>query len=125
MQALKGLVIGMGLLIVAGMVLLVYGLYQKANDPNFKFFTFDDEKSKTAQTESLSVAPPLATSPRRQSQFGATAIPLAPGDALISMIAEGHRLIMHIRNGSGDEKVVITDMESGSVLGTFDLKADR
>jgi hypothetical protein len=125
MQALKGLVIGMGVLIVAGMVLLVYGLYQKANDPDFKFFSLNEEKSNVEQ----SVAPPVANSPtvtrRPQSSFGNTAIPLALGDSLVSMIAEDNRLIMHIRNSSGSEKVVITDMNRGTLLGTFDLKAAR
>jgi len=129
MRALKGLVIGMGLLIVAGLVLLVYGLYQKANDPDFVFFKLTDEKSNTTQVTAgtPTIAPPVAATQQvqpslPQATFGETAIPLSPGDKLSSMIAEGNRLIMHIRNNNGDERVVVTDMNSGALLGAFNLK---
>ena len=43
MAALKTLVIGMGLLIVAGMGLIAWGLYEKVADPGFKLFAGDGE----------------------------------------------------------------------------------
>ena len=39
-KALVGLVLGMGLAIVVGLGVLVYGLVQKAADPSFRLFSF-------------------------------------------------------------------------------------
>jgi len=39
MHALKGIVVFMGLIIVTLMVLIVYGMIQKAKNPDFSFFS--------------------------------------------------------------------------------------
>jgi hypothetical protein len=50
---------------------------------------------------------------------------LGRGARVQSMIAEGHRLILNVRTASGIERVVIIDMNSGTVLGDIALEAPR
>ncbi len=108
MQVLKGLVIGMGLLIAAGMALFAYGLYQKIADPEFTFFAGETGDGAPAPA---ALAPPGA--------FGTIAVPLPEGCVLARVIPEGDRLYLRIGPTGRCERVVVVDVATGSVLGTI------
>ncbi len=111
MQVLKGLVIGMGLLIAVGMALFAYGLYQKIADPEFTFFPGETGDGAPA---------PAALAPRLPAPgaFGAIAVPLPEGCVLARVIPEGDRLYLRIGPAGRCERVVVVDVATGSVLGT-------
>jgi hypothetical protein len=105
MQALKSLVIGMGILIVIGLALLVYGLFQRASDPDFTFFG-----------ESGQAAPEIEA-PGPSTAFGDIVVPLAPGCEVVDMRAEENRLLVRIGPAGSCARIVAIDMTSGKILG--------
>ncbi len=117
MQVLKGLVIGMALLIAVGMALFAYGLYQKIADPEFTFFPGDTGDGAPAPAP----APPVTVVPRLAAPgaFGTIAVPLPEGCVLARVIPEGGRLYLRIGPAGRCERVVVVDLATGSVLGTI------
>jgi hypothetical protein len=106
MQYLKALVIGMGILIVAAVCLLVYGLVEKTNTR------------------------PVADDAGPDSQmagFGEIALAGNTGCRIKKAIPDGRRLVLHL-TGNLDlsdlhcEKAVIIDMSKGTVIGTVALE---
>ncbi len=110
MQVLKGLVIGMALLIAVGMALFAYGLYQKIADPEFTFFPDETGDQATGTVVSRLAAP---------GAFGTIAGPLPEGCVLARVIPEGDRLYLRIGPAGRCERVVVVDVATGSVLGTI------
>ena len=122
MQVLKGLVIGMGLLIAVGMALFAYGLYQKIADPEFTFFPAETgDAPPVAAVPPVSAAPPVAAAPPvpAPGAFGTIAVPLPAGCILARVIPEGDRLYLRIGPTGRCERVVVVDVATGSVLGTI------
>jgi len=76
MQALKGLVVGLGILIVIGFVLLIYGFYTSFTNPDFKVMA---DKSNEARSPAGERANP------RPRSFGEVRISLPDGCNLIEM----------------------------------------
>ena len=113
MQALKGLVIGLGILIVVGFVLLIYGFYAKFNDPDFKVLPDRNDRASTATGEPAS--PPAQV-------FGETRIALPDGCTLVDMRPDGDRL--YVRTGPAGlcERILVIDPATGEVLGTIVAK---
>ncbi len=117
MNALKGLVIGMAVLIVLGMGLLAYGLYHKATDPDFKLFDLSPETSP-ASSGVLKPGP----------AFGDLELPLPEGCVISDLEADGNRLYVRtapsgpapIRNCA---KIFVIDPMGGTVLGTVSGKS--
>ena len=103
---LKVAVVVMGILIVAGLVVIGVKIIQKSNEA----------------AESLSVAtvdaPEAAPAPFKVSidQLG-----LDAGARLQSMDVEGERLVLRVSDGEAGDRVVIVDMNSGAVLGEIAL----
>jgi len=121
MQALKGLVIGMGLLIVIGMGVLGYGLYKKATDPGFKFF----KDASTAETAAPTLpAPPIAAAlpASKIDSFGTKSVPLAPGETLEGVTPNGNYLILHLKGSDGSDSLTIVTMNGGDVIGRLNLE---
>ena len=103
MAALKTLVIGMGLLIVAGMGLIAWGLYEKVAGPGFKLFAGDGEAA----------APQVPTRP-----FGRVDLDLPSGCAIVDSRPDGERLYVHIGPPGPCARIVVVDIVQGRVLGT-------
>ncbi len=121
MQALKGLVIGMGLLIVIGMGVLGYGLYKKATDPGFKFFK--DSGAPTASAPATPAAPIASAAPQTPlKSFGTKSVPLAPGETLEGVTPNGSYLILHLKGSDGSDSLTIVDMNGGAVVGRLNLE---
>lgn len=100
---LRAAVIVMGILIIAGLVVIGIKIYQKSN-----------EAAESMTAEALDT--PATTTSRYSvsiEQLG-----LGPGARLISMDVEDERLVLRVHDdASGKERVVIVDMNSGAVLG--------
>ncbi len=103
MQYLKALVIGMGILIVLGMALLVYGFTVKS-------------KGKEKTTDSVTIESAV-------QEFGDINLNLPSACTAESITAEGRRLIIEVgpRTFPKCAKIVILDMTSGKTLGTIAL----
>lgn len=132
MHALKGVVIIMTLTIAVLMTLIVYGMYQKSQDPSFKFFDLsgDEESVSTSPAAPQAIpqvmpqimgntntltpsAPTLST-----GAFGDIILPLPAGARITSTTLSGDRLVIVV---SGDaqigDQVWVVDLASGQVIG--------
>ncbi len=97
--ALKGLVIGMGFLIVAGLGAVGFGLYIKAGGEGGRPFA---------------TPAPVAMQP-----FGDVAVPLPAGCAIVEMKPDGGRLYLRIGPAGSCARVIVFDVAQGRVLGTL------
>ena len=118
MQALKTLVAGLGLLIVIGSGVLVWGLYQKATDPDFKMFSFGaaaPDRAATAQPSVPAAAPASAVG----RPFADVDLGLPATCEIADMQVAAGRLFLRIGGGPGCERIVAVDPADGRVLGTI------
>ena len=109
MQMLKGLVISLGVLILLGMTLLVYGFYQKANNLGWRMFS--------------SPSAPGAAAP-----FGELDLKLPQGCVIGRLTPDGVRAYIKVRpdgarRGTSQagpcNRIVVIDVVRGQVLGTI------
>ena len=124
MQALKGLVAGLAILIVTAMAVIAYGLYRKSDDPGFKFFSLSDEQPALTSTQppivpSLSSgtpAPPAIT----PKAFGEVMLSMPKGCVISAVSGDGIRIFLTIGpTGPDCERVLVVDSANGSLLGTL------
>lgn len=108
MRAIKGLVIGMGVLLVGGLALLVYGISQKAGNPDYKMFR-GSPASKTAATV------PVAG-------FGETRLPLPAGCEVAEMRPDGPLLYLRIGPAGACERIIVIDVATGLSTGSIWLR---
>ncbi len=113
MQLLKSLVIGLGMLILLGMTLLVYGFYQKANNPGWRMFS-----SQSADDNPAAPAAP----------FGELDLKLPEGCMIGRVTPDGDRAYIKILpdgakrgtpQGGPCNRIVVIDVVRGQVLGTI------
>lgn len=95
MQAIKVLVIGMGVLLVAGLGLLGYGMYAKARK----------------------LAP---EAPAHAAPFGEVAVRLPAGTRVEQMEAVAGRLALRVSDGTAT-RILVLDPGTGQVAGVFVL----
>lgn len=95
MKALKALVLGMGVLLVAGLGLLVYGVSTRMGNPP-------------------------VTASRPTGGFGEVEIALPAGARVEQMAIAGERVVLRL-SGGGPERVLVLDPASGRVSGSFAL----
>lgn len=126
MKALKALVIFMGILIVAGIGLVVYGLVTQFGKP-------DDAPVVAGPA----VAPPAGNPVPPGAVAGAEAVgrvPAAPfGDVALDQpadsrivgatVAEG-RILLRLSGGGKPDRVVMLKADDGGLLGTISLGAE-
>lgn len=99
MQALKGVVIGLGVLIVISFGLLIYGFYMKITDPGFSVVKSDGDD---------------ATEPSR--------IFIPSGCAVVEMAPDGERMYLRLGGESGAcSAILIVDMATGREVGSFKI----
>ena len=106
-KALVALVYGMGVIIVAGLIALIYGVTQKASDPDFSFF----KKSGDA------AMPVTATNTKLPANVS---IPLPPGARIADMQVTGNRIIVQVvEDIDGETKksgILIIDAQTGDII---------
>lgn len=115
MQALKALVAGMALLIVVGAGILVWGLYQKATNPDFKLFAGSDVSTSPRPSERVSGAP-------AGDAFGNIDLELPPGCAIAAMELSASRLFLRIEGVAGCDRIIVVDPADGRILGTISAR---
>lgn len=127
MAVAKGLVIVMSFFIAVLMGLMIYGFYQKSQNPNYKMFRSDN--TPQAQVDAMPAsgndsgsdakqAAPVQAGPTAATEFGDIDLALPQTARVISARAKQDRLILVIaRNGETADLVVIVDLHSGKVLG--------
>ena len=104
MKLLKGLVVFMGILVVAGMAALAYGIYKKATDPDFTVFAGKPEVQEN----------PAA--------FGDVSFPLPADCNIVETVPEDGRLYLRIGPIGPCERIVVINADDGSVIGTIWVK---
>ncbi len=106
MQALKALVIGMGVLILVAMAVLAVTVYKRATAPGDE--TVTEAGPRAGGTSSLS--------------FGAVDLPIPEGAHVEAMEADDGRLMLKLRLNDGSTRIMVVDPASGALLGTFLLQ---
>lgn len=127
MAMAKGLVIVMSFFIAVLMGMMIYGFYQKSQNPNYKMFRSDNTPlaqvdampaSKDDSGAEAKQAAPVQASPTAAPEFGDIDLALPHTARVISARAKQDRLVLIIaRNGETADLVVIVDLHSGKVLG--------
>jgi hypothetical protein len=108
MQALKILVAGMGALIVLGMIALGWGLYRKANDPDFKLFALTDTPAAESMTHS-------------NVRFGDIVLPGTGGCHITDLKTAGRRLFVSTAGEDDCGRVFVLNPATGKVDGTISV----
>ncbi|MCH8092697.1 MAG: hypothetical protein IID53_16425 [Proteobacteria bacterium] len=119
MQALKTLVIVLGVVIVAGIAVIGVTIYHRATNP---VNSPVPDSPKPAAKPAAKPAPKPATEPGFGPGFGRVVLELPPGSRVVEMTAEDDRLILRLRLADGGRQILILDMATGKRLGTFELK---
>ena len=98
MRALKALVIGMAVLIFAGVVVLIVGVIDKAGE-------LDGE------------------APAPNAGFNTKSIALPPGATIQETRLDGQRILVRLVMADGTARLIVISTATGEQLGTIDLKA--
>lgn len=120
-------VIGMGILIIAGMILLVYGLIQKADNPDFKFFDLASEApalEKALKEVEVPLAGKSSPAPAVSSApvaFGDMRIEIPAGYNVVDTDMDAQRLVLRLKNDKGLTRLMILDINTGAKLGGLSL----
>lgn len=104
MKAIKGLVIFMGVLIIAGLGLLGYGMYTKAGK----------------SVRPAAVPATVATLPATADAFGVVGLGEPLGTTITQVTINGGLMAVVIR-GRGPDRVHVVDLGQGRKLGTVML----
>ena len=100
MQTLKVLVIGMGILILVAMAVIAVTIYKRAMAP--------DEETAVTDT-SIPI-------------FGTVGLPVPQSANVEEMVADDGRLTLRLRLSDGSTRIIVVDLASGTLLGTFLLQ---
>lgn len=98
-KAIKALVAFMGILLVAGLAVLGWGLSNTSKSVG---------KAKPAAAVSA------------VGDFGAVAVPVPAGARVEQTLVVGERVVLRL-NGAGGERLLVLDPASGTVAGSFVL----
>lgn len=115
MQALKALVIVMGVLIVAGTTVVVVTIYNRMQ----KLGEAAPEPAAAAATTGPTASMPASTVPL--PVFGEAPVALPDGCRVVEMVPAGERLMLRLGSVARCNRILVLDLGSGAVLGSFDL----
>jgi hypothetical protein len=123
MRVVKALVAFMGVLIVVGIGLVVYGL---SLDKNASDVDSSTETTTPTVTPSVPVAGGQASAPQATlGAFGDIAIDLDEGERLVGFTVNGNQATLHIEGRHGDgARLVIVSLTEKKVLGRIILNQD-
>ncbi len=124
MQALKTLIIVLGVMIVAGIAVIGVTIYHRTtNLVNSPVPDSPKPAAKPATEPAVRTGLGAGFGPGFGPGFGKVALDLPPGSRVVEMTAEGDRLILRLRLADGGRQILILDMATGKRLGTFELRA--
>jgi len=107
MKALKALVIFLGVLIVAGVGLVIYGISSKVGP----------KPAAPVATNAVSDLPNAVPS---AAAFGSVEVTLPDGAAIQQVFAAGDRVIVRVGTGKGAaDRLIVLDPARGQVAGSF------
>jgi len=119
MQALKALVIFLGILIVIGLGVLGYGISAK-----FGKLGAEDKAASPAPLAGNVKLPPETGNPNPPggwTAFGEVTLSLPEGARIVSVSQSGTLLLAHFARPSGDAGVALFDLVRGQALGTVNF----
>ncbi len=105
---MKLVVIGLGVLIIVGLGLLVYGVTSRVADPEFR----------VSKERGAAPAAPNALVPA----FGEMRVPLPEGCTVVEMVPDGGRLYLRTGPAGVCERILVIEADSGRALGTLLLR---
>jgi hypothetical protein len=115
MQALKLVVVGLGVLIVVSIGLLGWGFYTKLKR---------SEEPQSAAPASSAAIPQIAGAPLSAgpaAAFGESRVPLPPGCTVIEMLPDGETLYVRTGPAGVCERILVLDGRTGRLIGSFVL----
>ena len=98
------------MLIVAGLVTLLYGVYQKSTDPTFTFFK--SERGGPAVATEV----PLVPAGRQPALPRNVSIAVPKGSRIETVQANGTRLVVRVATPGQPGLILILDADSGAVV---------
>ena len=118
-KALVSIVLLLGFVIIGGIALLVYGLFEKANNPDFKFFknVIETPHNKIKSHDKNSG---LNTSFRKN-----ISILLAKEEWVHEIMTSKNKIIVHITSKSKNDRLLILDADNGSVISKINFKRSK
>jgi hypothetical protein len=114
MQALKALVIFMGVVIVIGVAVVGVTIYNRMN-------RLGETAPAEAPVDSQAAAPPAAPADQTLPAFGDMSVKLPEGCRVIEMVPAGDRLLLRLGSGQRCNRILVVDLATGAPLGSIDL----
>ena len=117
MRWLKSLVILLGVLIVAGLVLLGYGFIKKSQNPDWRLtHLITGEPEQTEPAAPTPAEPAKSAAPLKA--LGEITLDLPTGCSVTDVDPDGRRAYLTIGPPGPCHRVVIIDVSDGRVIGT-------
>ena len=110
-RALKAFVIGMAIVILAGVMIVVVTIAKRGRELAVR----SAPESAVESSEGESSA---AVAPRG---FDRARLELPEGSRVVEMVTEDERLVLRLRLSDSSERLLFIDMGSGEVIGTLEL----
>ena len=109
-KALVLIVFSLGLIIISGLMLLGYGLYQRTSDPSFKLFNFKN-KLEIYDTQVLAkIQNKNKLIPQKIK------IALSLNEWVRDVKTLQNRLVIHITTDLKKDRILILDANTGSII---------
>jgi hypothetical protein len=118
MNALKALVIGMGLLIVVGLVVIAITIVRRNADAPV---AQDKPAVGLAQSMAPSAAPSGVQSGAPLPSFGVRDIAVPAGSEIVSITAADGRIILELQDAEQVTRILLLDPLTGAALGGWRL----
>ena len=109
-KALVLIVFSLGLIIISGLMLLGYGLYQRALDPSFKLFNFKN-KPEIYDTQVLA-----KNQNKNKLIPQKIKIALSLNEWVRDVKTLQNRLVIHITTDLKKDRILILDADTGSII---------
>ena len=120
MKALKGLVLGMGILIFIILGVIAVTLYNRAAEPEGIPEGGPEDGPEGGPGKTAGVAGNKLAGPSLPA-FGTARLGLPAGAALLGMDADGGRLLLRARHADGGEWIHVVDLATGTTLGRIEV----
>ena len=111
MQALKALVIFMGVLIVIGVAVVGVTIYNRMNRLG----------ETPPAAEAPAATPPATAADGTLPAFGDMSVPVPDGCRVVEMVPAGDRLLLRLGSGQRCNRILVVDLATGAPLGSIDL----
>ena len=109
-KALVSIVLILGFMILIGLVLLGYGFFKTANNPNFKFFKNTIIKPND-NSKALNKDPALSPNFKKN-----ILIELAKQEWVHEITTSANKIFVHITNKNKQDRLLIINSDNGSII---------